>query len=110
MTLKRPPCASATAGITTEDMGFLDEEGFFWHEGRLKRFVKIGREMVSLVKVENILEQFLPGNISCCVVELPDPVKGAKIVAVVTQDVDEGSMLKKMGDIFPISHSPSSSW
>lgn len=85
----------------TGDMGFLDEEGFLWHAGRLKRFVKIGGEMVSLVRVENILEQFLPENVSCCVVELPDPVKGARIVAVVTQDVDERNIMKKMGEHLP---------
>lgn len=85
----------------TGDMGFLDEAGFLWHAGRLKRFVKIGGEMVSLVKVENILEQFLPETVSCCVVELPDPVKGARIVAVVTQDVDERNILKKMGGHLP---------
>jgi len=85
----------------TGDMGFLDEEGFLWHAGRLKRFVKIGGEMVSLVRVENILEQFLPENISCCVVELPDPVKGARIVAVVTQKVDERNIMKKIGEHLP---------
>ncbi|HUO77542.1 MAG TPA: AMP-binding protein [Thermodesulfovibrionales bacterium] len=85
----------------TGDMGFLDKEGFLWHAGRLKRFVKIGGEMVSLVRVENILEQFLPENVLCCVVELPDPVKGARIVAVVTQRVDEGNIMKKMGEHLP---------
>lgn len=34
-------------------------------------------------------------------VELPDPVKGAKIVAVVTQNVDEGNILKRMGGHLP---------
>jgi len=85
----------------TGDMGFLDEEGFLWHAGRLKRFVKIGGEMVSLVRVENILQQFLPENILCCVVELPDPVKGSRIVAVVTQRVDERNIMTKMGGHLP---------
>lgn len=26
----------------TGDMGYMDEEGYLWHAGRLKRFVKIG--------------------------------------------------------------------
>jgi len=68
----------------TGDMGYLDEDGFLWHSGRLKRFVKIGGEMVSLVKVEDVLEKFLPENVACSVVEVPDALKGVKIVAVVT--------------------------
>jgi acyl-[acyl-carrier-protein]-phospholipid O-acyltransferase/long-chain-fatty-acid--[acyl-carrier-protein] ligase len=35
----------------TCDTGFIDEDGLFWHAGRLKRSEKIGGEMVSLVKV-----------------------------------------------------------
>ena len=85
----------------TGDMGYLDEDGFLWHAGRLKRFVKIGGEMVSLVTVENILEQFLPEAVSCCVVDVFDPLKGAKIVAAVTQNVDERKLLKQMSQHLP---------
>jgi acyl-[acyl-carrier-protein]-phospholipid O-acyltransferase/long-chain-fatty-acid--[acyl-carrier-protein] ligase len=35
------------------------------------------------------------------VVELPDPVKGARIVAVVTQRVDERNIMTKMGGHLP---------
>ena len=65
----------------TGDMGYLDEDGYLWHSGRFKRFVKIGGEMVSLVRVENVMEQHLPEGVSCCIVEIPDEVKGATIVA-----------------------------
>lgn len=85
----------------TGDMGYLDVDGFLWHAGRLKRFVKVGGEMVSLVRVENILEKFLPENVSCCVVDVPDPMKGAKIVAAVTQGVDEKKLLKQMAQHLP---------
>jgi acyl-[acyl-carrier-protein]-phospholipid O-acyltransferase/long-chain-fatty-acid--[acyl-carrier-protein] ligase len=85
----------------TGDMGFLDEEGFLWHAGRLKRFVKIAGEMISLVRVENVLERFLPEQVSCCVVEVPDPLKGSKIVAVVTHPLDEKKILKQMSDELP---------
>ncbi len=83
------------------DMGFFDEEGFLWHAGRLKRFVKIGGEMVSLVGVENVMERFLPEGASCCVVEVPDARKGARIVAAVTQRIDEKKMLKQMAAHLP---------
>lgn len=85
----------------TGDMGFLDEDGFLWHSGRFKRFIKIGGEMVSLVKVENVLEKHLPEGVSCCVVEVPDDVKGASIVAAVTREIDKNEILKKMGNDLP---------
>jgi acyl-[acyl-carrier-protein]-phospholipid O-acyltransferase/long-chain-fatty-acid--[acyl-carrier-protein] ligase len=85
----------------TGDMGYLDEDGFLWHAGRLKRFVKIGGEMVSLVRVEDVLEKFLPENVSCCVVEVPDAIKGAKIVAALSEEVNEEEILQKMASELP---------
>ncbi|MEX2117709.1 MAG: AMP-binding protein [Bacteroidota bacterium] len=85
----------------TGDMGYMDEDGYLWHVGRLKRFLKIGGEMVSLIRVEDVLERFLPPDVLCCVVEVPDHVKGAKIVAVVTHSLDEKAILKRMADHLP---------
>jgi len=85
----------------TGDMGFLDKDDFLWHSGRFKRFVKIGGEMVSLVKVENVMEQHLPEGVSCCIVEIPDEMKGATIVAAVTQDINKVAILRKMGKELP---------
>ncbi len=85
----------------TGDMGMLDEEGFLWHRGRLKRFVKIGGEMVSLVRTENVLIQLLPDNVECCVVEVADSVKGARIVAAVTAPVNEKKILRAMAQQLP---------
>ncbi len=85
----------------TGDMGMMDEEGYLWHRGRLKRFVKIGGEMVSLVRVESVLNEFIPNEADCCVVEVPDSIKGAKIVAAVTQSLNEKKILKRMADSLP---------
>lgn len=85
----------------TGDMGMLDEDGYLWHRGRLKRFVKIGGEMVSLVKVESVLTELIPEDTDCCVVEVPDFLKGAKIVASVTKKLDTKSILKKMSEKLP---------
>jgi acyl-[acyl-carrier-protein]-phospholipid O-acyltransferase/long-chain-fatty-acid--[acyl-carrier-protein] ligase len=85
----------------TGDMGNLDEDGYLWHVGRLKRFVKIGGEMVSLIRVENALEKHLPDDVICCVVEVPDAIKGARIVAAVTAPVDEKKILKKIAADLP---------
>jgi acyl-[acyl-carrier-protein]-phospholipid O-acyltransferase/long-chain-fatty-acid--[acyl-carrier-protein] ligase len=85
----------------TGDMGNLDEDGYLWHVGRIKRFVKIGGEMVSLVKIESVLEKILPEDVHCCVVEIPDSTKGAKIVAVTTAKVDKKPVLKQMTETLP---------
>ncbi len=85
----------------TGDMGYLDEDGFLWHAGRLKRFVKIGGEMVSLVAVQETLSKVLPEECECCVVELPDAMKGAKIVAAVTREVDKKQIQKELSAQLP---------
>lgn len=91
----------------TGDMGYLDEDGYLWHVGRLKRFLKIGGEMVSLIRVEDVLEKLLPADVECCVVEVPDAIKGAKIVAAVTQAIDDKAILKKMAEQLPSIALPS---
>ncbi|MCK9627603.1 MAG: AMP-binding protein [Bacteroidales bacterium] len=85
----------------TGDMGYFDEEGYLWHSGRFKRFVKIGGEMVSLVKVENTLEKLLPMGVSCCVVDVHDEKRGSSIIATVTIEVNKSELLKKMGEELP---------
>ncbi len=85
----------------TGDMGYLDEDGFLWHAGRLKRFVKIGGEMVSLVNIENTIEKYLPEGVECSVVDIPDPLKGAKIIAAVTHKIDEKKILRQISEHLP---------
>lgn len=80
----------------TGDMGFYDEEGYLWHAGRFKRFTKVGGEMVSLVKVENVLEKHLPQGVSCCVVEVMNEKKGSTIVAAVSEEIHKTETLRKM--------------
>lgn len=85
----------------TGDMGMLDEDGYLWHRGRLKRFAKIGGEMVSLVQVESIIEKYLPDDGECCVVEVPDARKGAIIAVALSGDVDEKELATKLKSELP---------
>lgn len=85
----------------TGDMGLMDEDGYLWHKGRLKRFVKIGGEMVSLVNIEYELEKILPHTIECCVVELPDTRKGAQIIVAVSEEVDRKEIQTSLKDVLP---------
>ncbi|PCJ26872.1 MAG: bifunctional acyl-ACP--phospholipid O-acyltransferase/long-chain-fatty-acid--ACP ligase [SAR86 cluster bacterium] len=85
----------------TGDLGYLDEDGFIWHKGRLKRFVKIGGEMISLVMVEETLNDLTPEDVECCVVELPDAKRGSKIVAVTNSKVDQQKINKLLSKEIP---------
>ncbi len=98
--------AVADGWYNTGDMGFFDEDKYLWHAGRFKRFAKIGGEMVSLVKVENTLEKYLPAGASCCVVEVSDEKKGSYIVATVSMEVNKTEILRKMLNELPIISLP----
>ena len=85
----------------TGDLGYLDEDGYLWHKGRLKRFVKIGGEMVSLVMVEETMNALTPLEVECCAVELPDSKRGSKIVGVTNTMVDQQDLNKKLSKALP---------
>jgi acyl-[acyl-carrier-protein]-phospholipid O-acyltransferase/long-chain-fatty-acid--[acyl-carrier-protein] ligase len=85
----------------TGDLGYLDNDGYLWHKGRLKRFVKIGGEMVSLVAVEDALDKVTPENVECCAVELPDARRGARIVAITSQEIDKQDITRKLAESLP---------
>jgi acyl-[acyl-carrier-protein]-phospholipid O-acyltransferase/long-chain-fatty-acid--[acyl-carrier-protein] ligase len=79
----------------TGDIGMIDEDGYLWHRGRLKRFVKIGGEMISLVRSEAVIVGHLPPESECCVVEVPDFKKGARLVAAMSgKEVDTEALQK----------------
>ena len=54
--------------------------------------------MVSLV---HALERLLPEGGECCVVEVPDEIKGSRVVAAITAPVDEKAVLKLMARELP---------
>lgn len=85
----------------TGDLGYLDEDGYLWHKGRLKRFVKIGGEMVSLVMVEETMNELTPAEVECCAVELPDSKRGSRIIGVTNAEVDQQELSKRLGKSLP---------
>jgi acyl-[acyl-carrier-protein]-phospholipid O-acyltransferase/long-chain-fatty-acid--[acyl-carrier-protein] ligase len=94
-------CSIIDGWYNTGDMGYLDEDGYLYHSGRFKRFVKIGGEMVSLVRVETVMEKHLPEGVTCCVVEIPDEVKGATIVAAISSEINKVAILRRMAEELP---------
>ena len=57
--------------------------------------------MVSLVKVENTLEKYLPTGVSCCVVDVSDEIRGSSIIATVTIEVNKQEIIKQMSSELP---------
>ena len=69
----------------TGDIVRVDEEGFVFIQGRLKRFAKISGEMVSLTAVEDALAGAFPHyGLRCqtAVIARPDENKGEMLIAV----------------------------
>lgn len=69
----------------TGDIVRIDAEGFFYIQGRLKRFAKISGEMVSLTAVEDALAGAFPQyGLRCqvAVIARPDEDKGEKLIAI----------------------------
>ncbi|MCI4646280.1 MAG: AMP-binding protein, partial [Hyphomonadaceae bacterium] len=63
----------------TGDIVSIDEDGFIRIKGRVKRFAKIGGEMVSLAVVENCASAIWPDHLHAAAT-LPDPRKGEQVV------------------------------
>jgi acyl-[acyl-carrier-protein]-phospholipid O-acyltransferase/long-chain-fatty-acid--[acyl-carrier-protein] ligase len=63
----------------TGDVVSVDEEGYISIRGRMKRFAKIGGEMVSLAVVENCASALWPDNMHAAV-SIPDGRKGEQIL------------------------------
>ncbi|MFN3313440.1 MAG: 2-acylglycerophosphoethanolamine acyltransferase, partial [Hyphomonas sp.] len=61
------------------DIVTINEDGVIEIMGRVKRFAKIGGEMVSLAVVENCAAAVWPDNMHAAVT-LPDPKKGEQVV------------------------------
>lgn len=63
----------------TGDVVNIDEEGFITIKDRVKRFAKVGGEMVSLTAVEYQLGELWP-NFNHAVTNIPDPKKGEQLI------------------------------
>jgi acyl-CoA synthetase (AMP-forming)/AMP-acid ligase II len=69
----------------TGDIGFRDEDGFFFVTGRKRDMIKIGIYKVSAVEIEEILHR-CPGILEAAVVGIHDDVLGEAACAFVVRD------------------------
>ena len=77
----------------TGDVVSLSDDGWIRILGRVKRFAKVGGEMVSLTAAEDLAAAVWPG---CrhAVVALPDPKKGERLILVTDRrDADPGPLI-----------------
>ena len=71
----------------TGDLGYLDSDGYLIITGRLKRFVKIAGEMISLPFVENILlEKYGSHDGMTIAIEALETQEGVIMIAFTTFD------------------------
>ena len=57
--------------------------------------------MVSLVMVEETMNDLTPIEIECCAVELPDAKRGSKIVGVTNTEIDKQDLNKRLSKTLP---------
>lgn len=64
----------------TGDLGYRDEDGFYWFAGRTADWLRVDPENFAAAPVENILSR-LPGVTGAAVFAVPDPVTGDQVMA-----------------------------
>ncbi len=81
--LQKPSSEAGEGWYETGDVVDIDDEGFVSILGRVKRFAKIGGEMVSLEVVEKLALASSPGALHAASSQI-DPVKGEALVLFTT--------------------------
>ena len=81
----------------TGDVVEIDEIGFITIKDRIKRFAKVGGEMISLKAVENMINSAFSGrdDFCCGVVAVPHEQKGEQIVVVTNEKTLNTEMLRE---------------
>jgi acyl-[acyl-carrier-protein]-phospholipid O-acyltransferase/long-chain-fatty-acid--[acyl-carrier-protein] ligase len=84
----------------TGDLGYIDNEGFLYIEGRLSRFSKIGGEMVPHGTLEDevrkILDPNRDENFGLVIIGQPDESKGEQLILVIDKEINFPELRKKL--------------
>ncbi|MCG8581631.1 MAG: AMP-binding protein [Bacteroidales bacterium] len=90
----------------TGDLGYIDDEGYLFITGRLKRFIKIAGEMISLPFIEKILlEKYGSDEEQVLAVEGSDKTNPQRIALFATTKIDlnEANNYLLQNGVAPIS-------
>lgn len=85
----------------TGDMAMIDEDGFIFHKGRLKRFIKIAGEMVSMVKIEEEVQAVIPAQTQICAVAKHHEIKGSEIAIAFKGEFDSQKVREELSHKLP---------
>jgi acetyl-CoA synthetase len=69
----------------TGDSAYRDKDGYFWFHGRFDDIIKSGGFRIGPFEIENILNKH-PAVMECCVIGVPDPLRGQAVRAVIVLD------------------------
>jgi len=85
--------------LITEDLGYLDEEGFVYFEGRLNRMIKISGYQVHPQKIEALISRVQSVE-NCCVVKAYiDHIAYLKAFVVLNQDIQTALVQEQILEI-----------
>lgn len=77
----------------TGDLGYIDEDGYLFITGRLKRFIKIGGEMISMPFIEKVLvSKYGEEGINTIAVEGTDKGLEPIVVLFSTKEIDKSEV------------------
>ncbi len=83
----------------TGDLGYIDDDSFLFITGRLKRFIKIAGEMISLPFIENILKEEFGSPIENTIaVEGSDRGSDPRVVLFTTKEYSLSEVNKRLRD------------
>lgn len=81
--------------LKTGDLGYADEEGFIYLQGRRSDMIKSGANRISPLEIEEVIQQ-LPGIEEVAVVGVPDELLGQVIAAFVVMKPDHAFDIKQI--------------
>lgn len=87
---KETSAAFMAGWFRTGDLGYVDDDGYYFLTDRLKHIIISGGENISPNEIEKVINR-LDGVVESCVVGLPDPKWGEKVVAAIV--TKEGASL-----------------
>jgi carnitine-CoA ligase len=89
----------------TQDLGWLDAEGYLFFADRLKNAIRRRGENISSLEIENVLRTH-PGVAECAVVGVPSPLGEQDIKAVLAPAVHPPAITPAQMHAFCVAHLP----